>query len=250
MSSSSVIRWSFMVGVAASAWGCVKTGPTGPQSQHTWMALPIVTAVSGGVARQNKGGVLFEVIPPDFKVDQRNNTTCDQERSLVSYGGADAYRTRTFPEYVVRPNHVEFTLKVSNHTGRDLKLAGARFAFSVDEEEATLDGAQFQALEVTLLAPDESKEFTLVGPDWVKLPKQAQLVLTAFEVPTELDDAGHATKRESFAWKYAYKLTTFEKVDQITREPATMTAGEAHPRCGLAIGDGLTGLRKTSALSE
>lgn len=176
---------------------------------------------------------MLQLAPATFELKEGTRTICTPEY-VADEGSVISYAVEHGPEYTVTPSHVEFRLKVSNRTSKILKLAGTMFKFVVDGNEVALDGTQ-QAVIDAALRPNDTQEFSIVGPEWSTLPKHALISFNIFNVPTEFDDAGNVTKTENFDWSFDYNVTTVEKTGQVTYQTMYMTAAEASNRCSSPV---------------
>lgn len=200
--------------------GCQLPPPAAPRTTKQPVLVPSMKSKSQNGDAQERGKMVLELPAPVFELKEQTNTTCRPAGTIMSSQGKPLYDIARETVLVAMPPNVEFKLKISNHTGKIVKLSDVLLKLLVDGGEVPVKADEITA---TTLRPDDTKAFSLVGPSWQTWPKQASVALSVFGVPTEFDDANNVKKTENFDWAFDYEVTSVEKESKLELDSQYLT---------------------------
>lgn len=188
---------------------------------------PAILAVEGYPEIQSKQDVTISVIPQGFTKIMNKSHECEWVRSKVGEF-LDAvetdqdpneeltYLVKEIPSVHISPQNISFKITINNNLARVLRLAGSIMAMQVDGKNIGIDSTRYKDFLDGFVLPRQQVDYDIAGPNVADLPLRCNISLFLYDVITDVDPAGNATKKANFEWFFTYE-------NQIRSEPASVT---------------------------
>lgn len=176
---------------------------------------------------QKRGGVVMrlELITPEVKreiktVRENENhqyETRDANNRIIT----EAYTTFDLietPYYVLKPEEMKFSIKITNQLGHTLKLAESVFTLTLAGKLVHLEKDCYREFTNAIIPRGQEDEIKIDGPLWADLPKTGTLRIALDDIAVEVDDANKATKREHFEWIISFQNKSNSSNEEIHRK--------------------------------
>lgn len=190
--------------------------------------------------------VPFELTPMYLVTVQERETTLKSWTGIVGVGGAAPVWIGALPFYEIHPENLQFTLRITNHLGRVLRLEGVAIQFAKDGEALETD-YEANTLNKVIILPEKSWEGVLHGPplegfglkefdartatsgllEAPEIASEGVLLVGLYDVVTELDEASNATRRSNFEWVFGYTARAVPEGAEAVRWKAKLTEEQA-----------------------
>lgn len=226
--------------------GCVapsESGPAEPSTTQVQYRLPVVSPVEPDKQIQEKDGIRVSVAP--YRFGTRDVAQHEYRRKMALFIANNQWPVdiKTTSSVQVYPNNVVFKVKINNQLERVLRLAGTVVAFQVGGKQMAVDKSAYQDFQNGIILPRQEGEFNISGPSISGVPDNATIALFLYDIVTETDAAGNATKRSNFEFIYTLsrqsqfkELPTGIKSGYVTEQAANLLMARERQQ-GLSPGD-------------
>jgi len=209
--------------VALLAWptlgsvGCMPPKREVEMTRLTWK-LPVLSPLPETKVLQEKEGIQISVTPCAYEAtkvyeqqDKRVPDPLIKSQNVLYY-----FERRNMPRAVVKPDRLEFLVKLNNKMDRVFRGAGAVVSFNVAGKQVAVEQQGYGELLNAIVTPRSEMQVKVSGPPIASLPDECSIGLFFYDVVTEKDEAGNIKKRANFEWYFQYKTEPKTADEQVT----------------------------------
>ena len=210
--------------------GCEMMNQPAPQPAPTTTLeykLPILTPVEPTKQDQEKEGIRISVAGYSYIPKRVVHRQFKRVPSILIVNNQYPVQVREIPSLVVSPKEVRFKVKIYNRLERVLRLAGAVVQFQVAGKTIAVNRAGYNDFLNGIILPRQEGEYEVSGPDLATLPDNATIAFFIYDIVTETDAAGNATKRSNFEFIYSLSKQTKTEDAQIGVRQMSLNPQEA-----------------------
>lgn len=208
--------------LAGTQNGCVVPQETGPAASTTVSYnLPVLAPVDPAKQNQVTDGLHISVSPATYRAQPVSRREYRRTLALLVVDGQYPAQMRTTPGLTVAPRDVRFKVTISNPLPHVLRLSDTLVQFQVDGQNVDVPRSSYEGFLSGFIPPRGQKEFEIGGPDLSTVPAGKTIGLFLYDVVTQTDGAGNATKKSNFEFYYTLSF-------QSKTETLPVTVKEVH----------------------
>lgn len=142
-----------------------------------------------------------------------------QDRSVtyadLNMPGYDVYEITRRPVYSIKPDNLQFKIRVKNNQNRVLKLIEVPIILIVDGMQITIPEVALLDWKGTLIVKGFEKDSLVNGPYLEQLRASKVVYIAVHDVPVLYDRAGNVTRKDNFEWTFKINNEQVQKHDKI-----------------------------------
>lgn len=197
--------------------GCMPPKKEAETTRLTWK-LPVLSPLPETKVLQEKEGIQISVTPGTFEAakvyeqqDKRVPDPLIKSQNVLYY-----FERRNIPHAVVKPDRLEFLVKLNNKMDRVFRGAGAVVSFQVSGKQVAVEQQNYAEFLNAIVTPRSELQVKVTGPALSSLPDECTVGIFFYDVVTDKDEAGNIKKRANFEWFYQHKTETKGTEEQVT----------------------------------
>jgi len=131
------------------------------------------------------------------------------------------FEKTVIPYYEIPKQDLVFEILIENHLGHILYLDRSVVTVEVNDELVYWSGVRYLPLSnlfEDIILPDEESEPIKITIPIDNLLSPSKIVLTIYDIPTDVDAAGNVRERSSYKWNFRYIVEEKMVQKQITKE--------------------------------
>jgi len=140
------------------------------------------------------------------------------------------YKKTMTPYYEIPKQDLVFSIFAENHLGHILCLDRSVATLEINGKLVYWNQVRYlllSSLFSDIILPEEKSPAITISTPIDSLPSPSNIVLSIYDIVTDMDAAGNPTERLSYKWEYQYNVEKIAKQEKIEVEQIQMTTHEA-----------------------
>lgn len=168
--------------------------------------LPTLTPVDPTKESQERDGIRVTAVAYPFSAQRKVSYQYRRLPAIIVVNGQLPAEMQEISSFEVQPTNVTFKVRINNQLERVLRLTGTVVTFQVGGQQEVLDPVGYRDFVNGIILPRHEMEFKIKGPSIERLPDTKTFGFYLYDIVTETDAAGNATKRSNFEWFYTLSI--------------------------------------------